>query len=491
MRGARFLWLWLAAVSIGAASLAQVPGSQPVLAIVGATVIDGTGSPALPRTVIVRGNTIEDVPAGTAAPPEGATVVDGKGRFLIPGLWDMHVHLAVRPEPQLAERIMLPLFLAHGIVGVRDMGGPLERVLPLREQVKSHTLTGPRILTPGPFLDGPGDADPTFQRVPSAGDAKRAIDDLLAAGVDFLKIQANLSIEAYTAIATEARARGAVLAGHVPVAVDAEQVIAAGQRSLEHISPALVGDAGLLFACSSKAAELRAELRAIERDRAAAPAQAVAAREAALRQQLVDTFDSGRARTIGASIRRGGAWIVPTLIWSRSVRPLAPGDDGSMVPLEYVPAATRGRWQQRRAAYLKAASAADFEAAASVARVSQTAVGALHAAGAAVLAGTDTFDGFVLPGTSLHQELALLVGAGLTPLEALQAATKNAAEYRGAAAREGTIQRGKRADLVLLDANPLQDIANVARIRTVVADGRLYTRADLDSLLDLVRAAAR
>jgi hypothetical protein len=162
---------------------------------------------------------------------------------------------------------------------------------------------------------------------------------------------------------------------------------------------------------------------------------------------------------------------VPTLIWSDSLRPLRGDDDGSRVPLEYVPSATRARWQQRRAAHLKAAQPADFAAASDVARIARRAVGALHAAGAAVPAGTDTFDAFVLPGVSLHQELALLVAAGLTPLEALQAATTHAAEFRGTAAREGTIERGKLADFVLLDANPLDDIANVAKIRAVVTDG--------------------
>jgi hypothetical protein len=257
------------------------------------------------------------------------------------------------------------------------------------------------------------------------------------------------------------------------------------------VSPALVGDAGLLFSCSSRADELRAELRAIERGRTASTAQAIASREAALRRRLVETYDEERAKSIGRLLHRHGTWIVPTLIWSNSFRPLAAEDDGSRVPLDYVPAATRGRWQQRRAAALKAAQPSDFAAASEVARVAGRAVGAMHAAGAAVLAGTDTFDAFVLPGVSLHRELGLLVAAGLTPLEALQAATKNAAAYRGTAAQEGTIERGKRADLVLLDADPLADIANVSAIRAVVMGGRVFAREDLDTLLSGVRAAAR
>src|SRR5262249_11209763 len=168
------------------------------------------------------------------------------------------------------------------------------------------------------------------------------------------------------------------------------------------ISPALVGDAGLLFACSSRADALRAELRAIEHDRSSTPAAAIAAREAALRRQLVETFDNARAKSIGQRLRSRGGWIVPTLVWSNSFRPLRADDDGSGVPLEYVPSATRARWQQRRAAYLKAAGSSDFDAAASVAKTAQKAVGALRSGGARVLAGTDTFDAFVVPGASLH-----------------------------------------------------------------------------------------
>jgi hypothetical protein len=403
----------------------------------------------------------------------------------------MHVHLAVRPEPDLAERIMLPLFLAHGIVGVRDMGGPLERVIPLRERVKSGDLIGPRILTPGPFLDGPGDADPSFKRVTVPPDAKAALDDLLTAGVDFLKVQSNLGGDAYAAILAGARTRKAVVVGHVPVAITAEQAIAAGQRSIEHISPALVGDAGLLFACSNRSAELLGELRAIERERATSTPASISMREAALRRRLVDTYDASRAAGLGRLLRRGGTWIVPTLVWSDSFRPLRLDDDGSRLPLEYVPSATRARWQQRRAAYLKAAQPADYMNASDVSAVAHRAVRALHDAGAAVLAGTDTFDAFVLPGHSLHRELALLVESGLTPLEALQAATRAAAAYRGTSAHEGTIARGKRADVVILDADPLRDIANIGRVHAVVADGRLFTRSDLDRLLDGARAAAK
>jgi hypothetical protein len=264
-----------------------------------------------------------------------------------------------------------------------------------------------------------------------------------------------------------------------------------GQRSIEHISPALVGDAGLLFGCSRIEDELRAELLAIERDRPSATPRTIQARERVLRQRLVDTYDPARARALGAQLKKAGVWIVPTLIWSNSLRPLTAADDGSQLPMEYVPAAARARWMQNRAQYLKGLDAADFIATQDAARISAMAVQAMHAAGAAVLAGTDAFDAFVLPGVSLHQELALLVRAGLTPLAAIQSATLAAAEYRGTAAAEGSIAKGKRADLVLLDADPLADIANLARVHAVFVGGRLHSRGDLDALLARVRTAAQ
>lgn len=469
----------------------QAPPAPATVVIQGATVIDGTDALPAIGTVILRDGMVAAILPADAAVPDGAQVIDGRGRYLIPGLWDMHVHLATRPEPQIAERIMLPLFVAHGIVGVRDMGGPPDRVLALRAQPAAGLSPAPRIITPGPFLDGPGDDDPLFRRILSSTDAAATVRDLSAAGVDFFKVQSGLTAEAHAALARAARARQAVFAGHVPLAMTAAAVADSGQRSIEHISPALVGDAGLLFACSPRETALRTELLAIERDRPSAKPGEIAAREHELRRALVQSFDPARARMLGARLQAAGVWIVPTLVWSNSLRPFTPADDGSALPMEYVPAATRTRWMEGRRRFMASLTAADFTAAREVARVSAEAVVALHEGGAAVLAGTDTMDAFVLPGISLHQELALLVRAGLTPLAALQSATLRAAEYRGTAAIEGSIMPGRRADLVLLDADPLRDIANLSRVRAVIIGGRVHARPDLDALLAQTRTAAQ
>lgn len=484
--------LLVTAVLLLAASVPTfVQPSRPDLVITRVTVIDADGTPPAERTVIVRNGTISEIARLEDDVPEAAVAIDGRGKFLIPGLWDMHVHLSIRPEPQLAERVMLPVFLAYGVTGVRDMGGPAARVIEIRDQVNRGTLVGPRIITPGPFIDGPGEADPMFRRAANPAEGRDTVRALITSGVDFVKVQANLTKDTYEAIIDEAKARKIAVAGHVPVALSLADVIHANQRSVEHISPALVGDGGVLFACSSREAELRKELLAIEHERATLKPEHVRAREAALRAELIKSFDPARARAVGHELKQRQMWLVPTLIWSNSFRPLAATDNGADLPLDLVPAETRKRWQDNRARYLQAAPPEAYAAAADVARVAGVAVGTLHAAGARILAGTDTFDAFVLPGVSLHQELSLLVKAGLSPLAALQAATRNAAEYRGTLDREGTITRKKRADVVLLDANPLTDIANLERIHAVVQGGRVFSREDLDKMLESARQAAK
>ena len=460
---------------------------QAPIVIRNVTLIDGRADAPRIANIEIRDERISAITAATVAPARGAQVLDGSGKFAIPGLWDMHVHLAMRPEPRVAEEVILPLLLAHGVVGVRDMGGPLDRVLALKEGVTTGTVTGPRILTPGPFIDGPGEAAPFFRRPADAAGANAEVQSLQTAGVDFIKAQSGLSPDMHKALAAAARGRRLALAGHIPVAMTAEDVFASGQRSVEHISPALVGDGLLLFACSSQAAELIAEVRAIEAARGSATAASVAKREAALRARAVATYDPARAQALGASLKGRDVWIVPTLVWSASLRPTAASENGSRLPMEFVPRALRTRWTERRKAYIAQVGDEGMTAAAALADVSARAVRDLQAAGAKILAGTDAFDAFVIPGHSLHQELQLMVKGGMSPAQALRSATAEAAAYRGTLATEGTIERGKRADLLILDGNPIADIANITRIHTVVAGGRVHERSALHALLDRVR----
>jgi hypothetical protein len=481
----RHQFLVLTCVLVAALTSAQDPTP---LTITNVTVIDGTDrGRARVANVVLRGHLITEI---TQTAPSGTEIVDGTGKFLIPGLWDMHAHLATRPEPELAEKMILPLLLTNGIVGVRDMGGPLERVLDLREKVASGALIGPRILTPGPFVDGPGEADPLFRRPADTAAAAASVKELLDKRVDFIKVQSGLAPEIHAAVARAAREAHAPLVGHIPISMTAEEAIAAGQRSLEHLSPALVGDGMLLFSCSRERDQLLAELRVIERDRGSADAAGIASREHALRKRLVDTYDPERARALGRMMKAREVWMVPTLVWSATLRPLDRKQDASDLPMDLVPVALRTRWLERRKQYLERQTDEGFAAAAAVAATAARALRDMKEGGARILAGTDSFDAFVLPGYSLHQELELLVSAGLSPLQALQAATRSAAEYRGTLRTEGTIELGKRADLVLLDADPLRDIANARRIHAVILGGQVHTRSQLDRIVGTVKAFA-
>jgi imidazolonepropionase-like amidohydrolase len=463
----------------------QAGARQDPVVIRNVTVIDGVSDAARVANIHLQGERITAV--STAPAPAGAQIIDGTGKFAIPGLWDMHVHLGMRPEPGIAEGMILPALFAHGIVGVRDMGGPLESVPSLRS---AAAALGVRMLAPGPFIDGPGEAAPFFRRPVDASTVVAAVDGLHRAGADFIKVQAGLSPEMHRHVAKAAAGHRMALAGHIPLAMTAEEVLASGQRSLEHVSPALVGDGLLLFACSSESAALVAELRAIEAVRGTADGAALARREAALRGRAIETYDPARARALGASMKSKDVWITPTLIWSASLRPAALSDDGRNLPMDLVPRELRVRWTDRRKAYISQVGPGGLQAAARLAEASARAVRDMHGAGAKVLAGTDAFDAFVIPGYSLHQELQALVRAGLTPVEALRTATVTAARYRGSIQTDGTLEPGKRADIVLLDASPLTEITNTRKIHAVVAGGRVHDRPELDRVLAAVRTFA-
>ncbi|MGH9555701.1 MAG: amidohydrolase family protein, partial [Terriglobales bacterium] len=401
-------------------------------------------------------------------------------------------HTAVRPDADLSSRNLLSLYLAYGVVGVRDMGGDWARLAELRKELAVGTLQGAALLAAGPFVDGPQEANPTVIPVTNAEQARAAVRKLKAEGVDFIKVQAGLSREAFLAVADEARKLGMVFAGHVPEALNAVEVSDAGQKSIEHVSPALPGDAGILLACSSREEELRRELKALRELEANPNASAgeYRARTRKLQADLLDSYDAEKAAAVMTRLARNQTWVVPTLVWSQSFRPLSKEDTGASLPMNQLPAKLRQRWLAGRQRYLDAVAPETLALNQRVARKSVEFVGALQRAGVPLLAGTDSTDAFVVAGFSLHQELELLVAAGLTPLLALQTATLHPARFLGQASARGSVDKGRAADLVLLDANPLEDIRNTRRISAVVIGGKYIPRNDLDKLVaDLEKAA--
>ncbi len=478
MRGMRRIAIAFVA---GSCALAAAGGSLGPLGagktlIRGVTVIDGTGAAARRASVVIDGDRIASV--RPLDPPPGAAleVVDGTGLFLIPGLWDMHVHLTVTPDQKVSRDVVLPLFLRYGVVGVRDMGGDPARLEELKKEIAAGR-PGPRIVTPGPFVDGPQDASPMVMPVATEDEARAAVRALAKRRVDFVKVQGGLTLPTWRAVLDEAARAGLSVAGHVPEAVSAWDIARSPQRSIEHVSPVIPGDAGLLLGCSREEETLREELLALSRVAKEKDADRTAIRAArkTLQTRILDTFDTGKADKLAELLAKNGTTVVPTLIFGRSFAPFEAEVDPQM-PLDAIPAEMRERWQKARKAYMDASTPEDLALRKRMDDTSRTLVAQLHRAGVRVLAGSDALDGFDLPGFALHQELALLVSCRLTPMEALQSATRDAARFLGKESDAGTVEAGKRADLVLLSADPLTDIRNTRKIAAVWIGGQRLAR---------------
>jgi imidazolonepropionase-like amidohydrolase len=467
-----FLTFAFAILSLAQSNLRSQPQQ---LIITHVTVIDATGSAPKPdqTIVIAAGRIIEIGKSNKVRVPRGSQVLDATGKFLIPGLWDMHVHLAgVSSNPAWSKQVVLPLYVANGVTGVRDMGSDLKIVQQWRKEISEGLFTGPRIITPGPMLTTRKSSQPEISAVQNESEARESVRSLKNHGADFIKV-IYLSRDSYMALADESKKERIPFAGHVPESVTAAEASDAGQKSIEHLS-------GILLACSGREDEIRkarAEARA-RSDRSALERSAL---------EILDTYDEKKASLLFARFAKNGTWQVPTLVWTRAnegMENISADDDR----LKYVPASLKEEWKPEK---MREGLTPAYFALTRRAFVKELEiVGAMNRAGVQILAGSDSLDPYVFPGSSLHEELALLVKAGLTPIEALQAATRNAASYLGMLDTVGTIEQGKIADLVLLDANPLADIGNTQKISAVVLSGRLINKEAIKEMLANVETAA-
>ncbi len=458
-----------------AQNLTTAAPHQLVLAHV--VLIDATGrAPQNDQTVVIENGRIVSIgPAAKAKLSKSARVVDAKGKILIPGLWDMHVHLAgVNADPAWSKQVLLPLLLANGIVGVRDMGGDLDALLAWKRDIESGALLGPHIIAAGPWLAGGGRKTAEQYPVKDADEARAAVRDLKLRGADFIKIISLPSKEAFLAVADESKKQNVTFVGHLPFQVSAIEASNAGIHSIEHL---LYSAFSLSF--SSKEDELRQRLIAAEQKGDSVAWEQIAHESDA-------TYDAEKAATLFQTLKKNGTWVTPTL---NSLNTASHPEEWSVDDplLEFVPPALAKQWRdsfhddqmKERAAWLARQASNDWRL-----------TGELHRAGISLLVGSDSLDPFVFPGESLHKELVEMVRAGLTPAEALQAATRGAAQFLGRERDCGTVEAGKIADLVLLDASPLENIANTQRIAAVIRDGKYLDRADLDKLLAGAKSAA-
>ena len=394
----------------------------------------------------------------------------------------MHLHVTGAGEPTGSREFILPMLIANGITTVRDMGGSVVLLKQLRQEIASGDRIGPQIFLTGPYLDGD---PPYFQPsivVRNAQDATAAVQQLKSAGVDFIKVQSRLQPAAYFAIASASRRAGMRYVGHVPDAISARAASEAGQASIEHLT-------GVLLACSTREDELR------RRQLAAPPAHGSVnksiERLRVWQQDLLDSYSEEKAAQLFQTFVANHTWQVPTFPLLIHLAYLTPETDlATDSRMKYVSANVRKIWDAGRRESLANQGPAEFQMRRGLIKRSLAVFKQMYVAGVPVMAGTDTTTPNVFPGSGLHEDLNYLVQAGLTPLEALQAATVRPAEFLGRAAEQGTIAPGKRADLVLLDANPLDDIRNTQKIDAVIVNGKLLNRGDLDALLAKVAAFA-
>lgn len=424
---------------------ATTPASGASLAITNVTVVDVEGGQSRPaQTVLVAGGRIVSVgPHASARIPRGARVVDGTGRYLVPGMWDMHSHVYA------FGRTALDLYLAHGVTGIRDMGAERFAVVKaLRDSVAAGAIAGPRMRIASPVVENQrwlawtrdmsaraGTTWTLYERFGPASpdDAARWVDSVAALGADHIKVRNWPDTTISRALMARARERGLQVAAHAN-----EPFPRTGVSSYEHgIWPPL---------------------------------------------RVSDTARDSLWRHFAAN----GASLVPTLVtWPIRLDPpdtlIARLDSGRIAGLCYVPAEAVREWRDQLTNLKQETGEIDWR---EVYRGELRNAAEMHRAGVPLLAGTDIGAPLLVPGFSLHDELALLVrDAGMSPLQALQAATLTPARVMGLQAETGTVEAGKRADLVLLDADPLADIRNTRRVRAVVAHGRLLDRSALDALL--------
>ncbi|MCA1560539.1 MAG: amidohydrolase family protein [Acidobacteria bacterium] len=437
----------------GRAAVALRPAVSQTLAFEHATVVPMDRERVLhDQTVLVVDGRIAAVASSAeVAVPSGAERIDGRGKFMMPGLADMHVHLW--------DQRTLMLFVANGVTTVRNMWGA-PRHLTWRREIASGERLGPTIYTTGPLIDGTPPIWNTSVVVETPEEAERVVADQKRAGYDFVKVYSMLSREAYAALFAAAGRHGIKVVGHVPAAAGLDAALDAKQASIEHLT-------GYFEATQTASSPL------------------IGASDRRLLRQLPAYVDEGRFSTVATATARAGVWNSVTLVVAQKFVPSTEAATLLARPeMRFVPPRLRAGWDPTKDFRMRDRTARDWELQRRGDTLRNALVSSLHRAHARILLGTDTPNPFVAPGFSIHEELRNLVAAGLTPYEAIRAGTRDAAEFLDGLADFGTVEPGRRADLLLVDGNPLDDVANVARLAGVMIRGRWLPAAELQRMLN-------
>jgi imidazolonepropionase-like amidohydrolase len=437
--------LVLAIVAVLTAAPAPHARQADAVAFVNVTVIPMDRERTLPdQTVIVRGSRIERLgPSASTTVPAGVRRIEARGKYLLPGLSEMHAHIPPGNATDAEIERVLVLYSVNGIGTIRGMLGAPKH-LPLRERANRGDILSPWIYTSGPSFNG--------STAPTADVAVQMVKEQRAAGYDFLKIHPGVKRDVFDALAGAADAAGIRFAGHVPLDVGLARALEARYATIDHVD-------GYVEAL---------------------------AREGASNSQmfglnLTGVLDESRIPQLVEATRKAGVWIVPTeALFEHWVGLDDPEAMTTWPEMQYVSKDTLQQWVASKQKILAGGTPAERT---KFLEVRRRLIKALHAGGVGLLLGSDGPQVWNVPGFSVHRELRYLVQAGLSPYQAIETGTRNVAVFFGTANERGTIAPGKRADLVLLDGNPLEDISNTSRIAAVALGGRLLTKDEIEKQL--------
>lgn len=413
--------------------------------------------------VLIRDSVIIDINPEKPNPPSSAQIINAAGKFLMPGLWDMHTHI-------WSDEFIFPLLTANGITGVRGMFEEVKNVASWRKKVAEGKIYGPVIFSAGPIVDGPQPMWPGSVAVKNPEDGRKAVDSLKnKLHTDFIKVYSFLSRESYFSIAAECKKQDIPFAGHVPQNVTIIEAAQAGQKSLEHLT-------GMLEAVSDSSDYYYKVLQGKISDSLLNDRQE-------RRNFLRRTYNPGKLKIFARQLAGYNSWVCPTLTVNKG---FAHMNDSTLLDdprMKYMGALFRGMWNPKNDFRFKNWTNDIFAFYREEYKIKLVILRELHNAGIKLLAGTDFPNPHCYPGFGIHDELALLVEAGLTPAESLSTATYNPAVYFNIEDRYGSVAENKIADLLILNANPLENISNSKKIFAVILHGKLINKEEITNLL--------
>ena len=459
---------------------------QDAICIVNISTIDPNDGLKENQTIIIKeGKILKIANSSELNLSSSNQIINGSGKFLIPGLWDAHVHFAYIEE--LAPR-MFDLFLTHGITSVRDTGGKLDFVKQWKDKALANPTEAPRVMMAGPLLDGEANvydgsdaSHPELSvRLSSVDSVEKQIELLVSKEVDLLKAYEMLTPKQFMKVCELGKANNLKITGHVPLSMDVISASNAGMSSMEHIR-------NLELSCASNSEELFTERQEFLKNKDGMSGGKLRSTiHKAQRAKAIENYDNKKAEEVLRVLKKNGTWQIPTLALNTFLSNKYFADSAYQKSYEYLPDSIGQYWKKRSLILKDYPMSEVFK---TQSDFNKKMVKKIYDFDIPIMAGTDTPIAYLTPGISLHEELAALVQAGLSPIDALKTATTNPAAYFNLEKELGGIKETMWADLVILNSNPLEDINNTKNIDAIFKAGRHYSRNDIDALLKSLKTS--